>query len=253
MTNPDYFTASYRYWRKMGKPAHWAINIARVEAQNKKMRYKSIDGWNARFEAHGEDHMRWIEKPDDCGLRFVGYADELNSFIKHTGWYTDDDGFYETVRGVVYQLPARDGKPQYVAGYDDANNPGSACLSFDITEGERDENCGYGCNEQGKRDAASHADQIAERCAENQREYNRAWRAGSDYHELSDEISTIRKSTLKLIAEIKAARQSRNKSPMICETLATAIKDNLKTIRKNRDKCAELFSDYGNEPGFNEH
>ena len=133
---------------------------------------------------HGYKHVRWVDNVS-CGLRRVGFADEImrgegySRAIDHKGWFIREDGDGgEVYRGVVYQLPARHGLPQYVYGYDDPNNEGAALLCF----GPSVDKCG----------AARSADRFAEIFAEYEREYDRAWQAGRRYEELDEEIKDMR-------------------------------------------------------------
>ncbi len=130
--------------------------------------------------------FRWIENYT-YGLRFVGYADEIYYYIRHRGWFTRDDGWDgEVLRGIVVQLPARHGREQYLAGYDDPNNDGCGCFEMDIYD-DKDE-------------AAKAADHTAESFADRERDYNRAWDAvqlaedtlGQSRQDVQDELTTIR-------------------------------------------------------------
>lgn len=128
------------------------------------MRHKprAID-YGPAHEAHGYK-VRFVENVSR-GLRKIGFADEILK-LRHQGWYADDDSgmMAGTYRGIVYQLPARDGVPQYVYGYADPNNDDCALLSVET--------------ESDKKDAARYADQLAERFAEHERAFLCAWQAG---------------------------------------------------------------------------
>ncbi len=148
------------------------------------------------FAAHGETACRWIENPDSVGLRFVGLAhDVFPRGIEHRGWYLHPDGLGETVAGVVYQLPARDGRARYLAGYADPYNAdsdghGPALLSLEIFEAEP-EYCEsgfwYDGAEDARHEAARRADAIAGAMAESEREYQEGWSAGQRARELARE------------------------------------------------------------------
>lgn len=210
-----------------------------------KIKPKSIE-YNPRFEAHGYKHVRWVENASR-GLRLVGFADEIARkegcwrSIQHTGWYTDDDGHFETYRGVVYQLPSHgDEKECYVYGYSDPNNDDCALLCFEI-EGDKER-------------AARYADQFAQAFAEAERDYNRAWQAGRKAEELAEDAKVARKEILTLGAELRAFRQSplmaKMSAPTICATLRGRIRDLYRKIQKARKERDELISDFGKEPGF---
>jgi len=168
-------------------PTDWRA-VARKEAE-----YRRTAANGQPFAGYGSACMRWIERPQSVGLRFVGFADEVCrrnhaylSGLDHGGWHTHPDHMSELVRGVVYRLTGRNGRARYVAGYADPYNPGAACLDFEtIFEGEEVDPVWGGCAsyDQGARDAARHGDSIAETMAENEREYQAAFSAGTRFAE----------------------------------------------------------------------
>jgi hypothetical protein len=178
-----------------------------------------------------------MENPLAAGLRLVGYADELSPHVSHTGWYTDQEYSEGCARGVVYRLPTHKGKELFVYGYADNENPPSACLCFDVTRGE----AGH------PRGAAHWADEIARLVAEQESEYQEAWRAGRAYDEAGEEVGGIRRTTLALIKEIKTVLIG---APNICATLRAVITSNLQEISTLRERRAELFATYGTHPGW---
>ena len=186
--------------------------------------------YNPPFQAHGEAHMRWIENTHKAGLRFVAFADEILS-LNYTGWFTSEFQD-ETLRGVVYQLPSRQGCEQYVYGYNDPCIDGSALLSFDVSED--------------KENAARWADNIAERAAEEERDYQEAWQAGSRHYDIGHEMATIRQTCLALIREAKANCLDIRKAPAILEQLRRDVMryaDDLEQMRNERTELRERFSD----------
>jgi len=253
--------SSYAWHRNhQTRPAAACIAKAREDLANDKTRYSRSTGWgvNTSFAAYGESHMQWVENPTQAGLRFVGYVDEVNTSnyafsggINHKGWWTEDDGLNgETARGVVYQLPARNGRPQYLAGYEDPCNAGAVCLSLDIQEGEQLDNRSASYS-QDARDVANLADGIAERMAEESRRYSEAWRAGREFEDLADEISADRKRILALLAERRQARSYAAKLyPETCAALRSIVSAALSTIRNARKQRAQLFADFGDVDGF---
>lgn len=199
--------------------------------------------YNPAFEAHGYRNVRWVENVSD-GLRRVGFADEVTRgegyprWIDHKGWFIrDDEGMSgEVYRGVVYQLPSRDGETQYVYGYDDPNNDDCALLCFEpVTD---------------KCDAARQADRFAEIMAEHEREYDRAWQAGRRCEDLEEEIKAARKEALELGAEMRAAKRAPIVAPRICATLREKILSLYRAIQKVREERDELRDTYGSQEGF---
>lgn len=257
-TRDENLIAAYRFHRRRmeratmaGKleprRAEHALAKAREDVANGVRRYSaSANGWNPRFEAYGEKHMRWIENPAACGLRFVGYADKLDRSIRHTGHFTDN-GQHDLIRGVVFQLPGRDGKPLFIGGYDDPDNGaadsnGPVLLSFDVSEGERGDYWSNDARENdGARTAASWADSIAMRAAEEQREHYSAWCAGQRYAELGEEIAEMRREALTILAERRqAARLAPSTFPALCAAVRDRVATILSDIEERRDERAKL-------------
>lgn len=193
---------------------------------------------------HGYRGVRWVENAS-CGLRLVGFADKLAKDagcwrrIDHKGWYTDDDGSSgEVLRGIVYALPGRHGKPLYVYGYDDPRNKDCALLCFDEPTDVL-------------LDAAIAADQFAEVFAAAEREYNEAWQAGRRYTDLDEEIKDTRSTALKLGEEMRAAvKFYGRKPPTICAALREKFMELYRSIQKMRKERAELLERFGSQSGF---
>jgi hypothetical protein len=249
----EYLESSYRYHRRKGVRALLAIERARQDRDAAKMRYLPCEsGWNSgqTFEAYGE-RMRWIENPGKAGLRMVGFADELCEWIQHTGWYTDEHQS-ETVRGVVYQGPARDGAPLLFAGYDDPNQDGPICIALDTVAGESGgfDGAGGPTSDSGVSDAARQADGIAERMAESEREYSEVTGARSRFEDMGAERADIRTATLALIREFKAAVRI---PPGIYLEIESSIRRNLESMADLLRQRAELVDMYGAHDGWTEY
>jgi hypothetical protein len=125
------------------------------------------------------------------GLRDVGYADEILTRLRHNGHYIDDHQS-ETYRGQVWQLPARNGREQFICGYVESES-GYAVLDATNNKITIADN---------KEDAARWADSLAERMAEDAREYDEKYQA---QQKLEDERDDLRKD-LKALREECSAR-----------------------------------------------
>lgn len=228
-----------------------ALELARADIAAGKKRYPNSPRHSAAgapFAGYGTKAMRWCESPADIGLRFVGYADKL-ARIDHTGWFTDE--FQDSlVRGVVYQLPARNGRAVYVSGYDNpdngaADNGGPAAIDFGtLWEGlpggdyARDDRSSAS-------DAANHADNLAERMAEKERDYNAAWQAGSAWAQEADEIIGDKFTLRQMLAERRQAKASGADYPTICEAVNGAIRNAIADIKSSHEKMARLAAGDG--------
>lgn len=238
--------------RSDGRTASAALTFARLDVANATTRFPGnpdAHAWGGRTNGK----TRWIESPADCGLRFVGYADKLSRSIDHTGWHSDTDG-HSSIRGVVYQLPARDGRPLYIAGHDNDENGladagGPAFLDF----GSMDYGAKGGTwNETGSdaRDAAHMADRLSELTAERERDYNEAWQAGLRYSDLGEEYRDKRKAVRAVLSEVRAATGDKYRATL---TRAAMLRDFVSARCKLLGKRERLFHDFYNTDGFREH
>ena len=156
--------------------------------------------WNPVFTPTGSHRKcRWVENTDDAGLRFVGFADELIR-LNQTGWYADQ-WQDETYRGAVWQIPARNGCAQYLAGYVDSMNENAALLDMDIIIGTRGFHSTYGDHDDALIDAARDADSFAEHMAEESREFYLKDMAEQRAEELREEAKDLRSDLCDTITE----------------------------------------------------
>jgi hypothetical protein len=238
--------AGFAYHRKLGKTASKAKFDALTDRVLKRSRPELKSGaYNPPCEVGGSKLARWIEAPPKAGLRFVGYADQLARSISHEGWHTDEDGANGAyLRGAVYQLPARKGRPVFVAGYGDPHNGeahkgGPALLDFESVYMGDDSK-----GEEAQRDAARAADQFAQSAAESEREYNEAWQAGSRWADIGEEIRAAHAEARQLVRELKSARRLLKGATSfdgICRTIRDKIERARESITELRAERDSLF------------
>lgn len=216
--------------------------IAVVQAQiDTATRYPSeVSVWNP-----GQGTERFIENPAECGLRFVGYSDELVT-LRHTGHFTDRDNQDNTTRGVVYQMASRDSSLIFVPGYyNSIDSEGAALLDFTsierVTVPDRGD---FNDIRDLARDCARFADGMAERAAESECDYQESWQAGCRYVELGTEY---RQARAKFIEQSKALRHVKCG---IREELAERFLATRVEINRKRET---LFRSHGNTDAFREH
>lgn len=173
---------AFRAWRKRYPKGSAKALLDHVRAG------RTVPGTRLETSGHrghnGGTRIQYWEHRADVPFRFTGYCDEIRRSIGHTGWYCDEHQ-ERALRGVVYQIPARNGVPQYLSGYQESDND-SVVLYLDSFEAEPAE-------------AAHHADEHARICAESEREYSESWSAGSQAGQavqealdaLRDEVSRI--------------------------------------------------------------
>lgn len=168
---------------------------------------------------------RFIENPSDIGLRFVDFADKIAG-LRHTGWFCD--AFEDRLlRGAVWQLPARNGVPAYVYGWQSSDDKKAAYIDFDITED--------------KHTAAIRGDHMAERCANDEREHNAKWQAEQDIENAREEIHSTNKEALALISEIKKAGSF---SPAVCSALQASLRGMLAYRTEQFNLITKRKADY---------
>jgi hypothetical protein len=203
-------------------------------------------------ESRGIAH---VESVDGCGLRLVGEvnAESRRSSVWNTrsdksGWYTDPHGdvFRDGTGlcwGAVYQLPARNGKARFVAGYEFGGTDSGPTVDFGHIYESDWNGDNWNVNPRdidAAIDAARAADSMAERAAESEREYQSAWQAGRMFAELGADIATTRKALLAMLAERRAAKANALAYPAICAALRDKVAAMLDDIGAWRSKRADL-------------
>jgi len=233
-------------------PAASALELARADVAAGKKRYPAERIYAPATRQ--ESGLTFVEV-NRAGFRLVGNVEPEkaqfhNSRTGELGWFTDPFGMSARdgtglCWGVVYQLPGRDGKPRFVAGYVmggmDDENP---TLDLrDVRAGDYGDNWGRDPRDfDAARDMARIADSMAQRAAEEEREYQSAWQAGSLYSSLGEEVAAERADVLKLLQERKAAKGAADPSayPTICATIRGHVASALKAIEVARAKRAAL-------------
>lgn len=128
----------------------------------------------------------------DTGFRFVDWSDKLVR-LDHTGYYMDDEcGAVDgTARGLVLQMPSRNGSPIYFPAIFTSGNDEAILWPLECTDE--------------KEDAARWADHYAERWADENRQYLEEDRKEQRTEELDGEIAELRE-------KIQEARTIRRQS-----------------------------------------
>lgn len=200
----------------------------------------------------GSDILRWFESTADVGLRFVGWADELDGGPSHSGWYCSEENMNgDTLRGGVWQLPGLKGQARLVYGYAEHEgrgemNPGSVAIVVShIVLGERDD--GISLPGEAVRDAARWADGIAESVAEERRDYDSAYQVGREAAEADAEVLEAHAELLPLMGELRALRRSdvAAETPKACQALRRTVDSLLETISEKRAERDKLWGDCG--------
>lgn len=137
--------------------------------------------------------MRWCDDLD-AFFRDVKKATDIGRRFQFNGYGTRNDDMSEATVGLVCQLPARAGKPCYVAGYSDECNDGMGCV--DLRETYSDE-----------MECARAADRLAELYAELRRDDDAKDRAEQDIESARDDIAMLRAEHTQLAREMRLAQR----------------------------------------------
>jgi len=185
---------------------------------------------------------RFFGSATDAGLRFEAWADDVLR-LRHTGWYADEFQD-ETFRGAVFRLPAgRKGYDRFVAGYGESLSEG---FVIDLTEVWEGDFIG----------AAREADRLAERSAEDAREWQARESARLRLEDIAGELTTVRKDILDLCRSIREASEACEACPALAEhkpireALRGALQNHLRHrlgLREERDRLQAEYPDLGEE------
>lgn len=184
------------------------------------------------------------------------------------GYYTNPHGDDSNLCvAYVVQLPSRNGRARFAPGYSfaDSDNDGKG-ITIDLSRIEESdfvaeqesarrqigkaywtpamEAPGYwaeAAHESARKEAARAAQGMAERAAEEEREYQTAWAAGNAWAALKAEEEEARAEALAILAERRAARALAPEAfPALCGALRGKVAALWRQIHKSRAKRAEL-------------
>lgn len=256
-----------------------ALQYARDDVAAGRARYPSEGGpavsWQANDKPRSSERLAYVESPEKAGLRLVGRVmaecggrNGIWDNRDDSGWFTDPHGdvFKDGTGlcyGLVYQLPGRDGKTRFVAGYQFGGVDGGPMVDFGTVFEEAAAELvisKYGNywswqdnprEMDAARDAARSADHMAKREAEGEREYQTAWQAGSMYAQTKEEADGHKADIRRYLAnrrELKAeaARIGLHldapKFAPLCEMIRSAVSGCIAELQKARAKMEKLAS-----------
>lgn len=232
-------------------PAKWALDMARRDVAEGKRRYpsgyRSGNGVTLQPDQAG---MAYVDKPESVGLRLVGEVSiefRRGPFNRNAreGYLTDPYG--DTFKdgtglawGVVYQLPGKDGQSRFVAGYQFGGIEGGPTLDLSriYVEPRADwEISATDCD--AATDAARAADSMAQHAAEEEREYQTAWAAGSRYSDESESVATAKAELRALLAERRKVKGAEG-FPALCGAIKRQVSTLLEEVSKARERMRLL-------------
>lgn len=241
-TASDAIAAARR--RIAGPLAEYAAKRAAWEAEPDKRRY--APGGYANRPKYPELYLTGTREPSPVdGLRDCDFVDTIfPRRFDHKGWFADSwqDSVY---RAQVWQLPARNGQVQYIAGYVEPESDYLVLVTLgngqpEIFSGDNPGNSWDDC--EALDDAARAADHLAEKNAETAREYDEKWQ---DASQASDERDTARDELKQARADarlaIAALRQQRalGVAPMVCDMLRAKVQECRKEMRESLETIAK--------------
>ena len=164
---------------------------------------------------------RWCENLSDH-FRETGEAHKIIR-LRYTGWFVDN--FHDSsTRGLVLQLPSRQGKSLYLAACSDPWNNDCGIVEM--------------CFYDEKEAAARAADQLAERYAEDSRADDLKQMAETEISELKASIKSIRRHIQTLVTGI---RQS-TVSTVVCEQLRGDVRRLRQQVREQLARIEKIES-----------
>ena len=235
-----------------------AIELARQDVAAGKRRYPAPVKPYPAVSWQGDTRtLAYVENLADAGLRYVGRVEadtpRGNVWDNHeeSGWITDPYG--DTFRdgtglcyGVVYQLPARNGMARFVAGYQFGGVDGGLTLDLGTiyqSESMRGEDVSPQEHD-AARDAARAADSMAKHAAEEERDYQTAWQAGSRYADESSDLQTIRAEIRGILQERRQAMHNAALTDSgyfaLCDAIRQRVADLLEDMHERRRVMREL-------------
>lgn len=179
---------------------------------------------------------RWIEGSDmDWCIGAMPSHEIVDFRDRHTGWYTCEDPSKDDLYvGVAISLR---GKRGHLAAYQEKCNDGYL-VDFGTLYTTAEE-------------AAYAGDQLAERHAEKEREYQAAWRQGNDAAQLRDEANEIRDNLLHLMSVLQHARRALRQhvgrdagdgiTTIMCELVKERLGD-INRLRRKRDRLLDVYA-----------
>lgn len=177
--------------------------------------------------------FRNVEKASEVGGRYnrVGIPE---------GYYCDP--YQESLCvAFVVQLPSRKGRARFAAAYqleesDNGRMTVDLSRTFEGPAGDFDQE-----NTGARKEAARAADQLAEKAAESEREYQTAWWAGSRWADLKAEEEEARAEALAILKERRKARGlDPSGFPALCAALRGQVAALCRQIAKSRKARAKL-------------
>lgn len=237
---------AFRLKRLRDKGAALGVSWQNVRAKEGGPAIRKAGGPNARFGPR--ESLQWLEYGLDAFPRWA-WADAMAS-LRHRGHY-DSEHCEETYRGIVLRTNRGTLIPGVMHGSESRSKGWQSVCGNDLavivsTDSPYDADDSVAC--------ARRADQMAERLAESEREYQEAASAAIESNDLAQAIKDARAETLEGLAELRRARRiaggNAENFPHICETMKRTARGACRLISKNRKRISELRERYADSQGY---
>jgi len=196
-----------------------------------------------------EEHSDYVSAPVKLvdGWRDRGNADSILN-LRYSAWYADEDGD-ETYTPHVWQIPARNGKSQFVAGYTEGEGPSRENVSgYCVLVLDGGKLALYDTQEE----AAREADHLAERNAERQREYDVRWHEAQEHDEARNDarqvLSAARGEAAAIIEAWREQQSIGALGTMVCTRLRLDFdkaRDRMHAAMKDIARAADAIDSLG--------
>lgn len=168
------------------------------------------------------------------GCMHIAVEDDLRDPFQNTKPCWQFKRYHLFVHGEVYQLPARDGEPQYVPAVNDPCNDDCACIDFRSVTNDKEE-------------CARLADQMAESWAEREREYQAKQDAEKRLEEITTEIKSTYANFRRISRELRANCDAIKGVAVIRELVKEKwqdTKDEIRRLKREAKRIAEHGLEY---------
>lgn len=231
-----------------------ALELARKDVAGGRFKYRRP--WRNYYTVtrNPENNgLAYVESPEAIGLRLVGAVtadfggrrDAWDNF-GCCKWITRPYGeTFDMAQGLVWQMPGRKGESLFVAGYAQEDSEGYTIDFGRIFLEPRGDYARNPREMDAAIDAARHADSMAETFADEEREYQTAWQAGTLYADKSEEVATLRVKIMAILKERRSARGAGNYHAL-CDALKDKVSDMFGALAECRADMRQLAKgEYG--------
>jgi hypothetical protein len=230
------FRHAFNHYRAKNLTAERAFELATRDGHNGKAHYTSSP-WNApRFPMA----IRMKSKPDyyvvqdeNAFRTVIENTGQNNRRDSHNGYYTGPDQDTDNLCiGVVIALP----HGKFYPGYRFTGMDGGPVVDFSAVYDDKD-------------DAARPAESMAEYAAEEEREYQTAWQAGSAWASEKAELEEAKRDLKALLIERRKVKGTEG-YPALCAAIRGAVRSFVRDIEEARTNMRKLKSGDHKHLGF---